>query len=67
MGGPITIFEFPGGEPSVAYVETDFALQEVSKPKEIEAYVRVFNQARAAALEPTATTAHLKQLAETLE
>jgi hypothetical protein len=67
MGGPIHIFEFPDGEPSVAYAETDFALQEVVKPKEIEAYIAVFDQARAAALDPTATVAFLKQFAETLE
>ena len=67
MGGPINIFEFPGDEGSVAYVETDFALQEVNKANEVEAYTQVFNQARAAALESPATTAHLKQLAESLE
>jgi hypothetical protein len=67
MCGPITIFDFPGDDPTVVYVETDFALQEVIKPKDIEGYVEVLNRARAAALEPTATTAHLKQLAESLE
>ncbi|GAA4984314.1 Scr1 family TA system antitoxin-like transcriptional regulator [Actinopolymorpha pittospori] len=67
MCGPINIFDFPDGEPSVAYVETDFALQEVSKPKEVEGYKEIFDQARAAALESPATTAYLKQLAESLE
>jgi transcriptional regulator with XRE-family HTH domain len=67
MCGPINIFDFPGDEATVAYIETDFALQEVVKPKEIEEYLEVFNQAHAAALDPPATTAHLKQLAEALE
>lgn len=67
MCGPINLFDFPGDEPSVAYIETDFDVREVIKPKEIEAYIEVFKQARAAALEPPATTAHLKQLAESLE
>lgn len=67
MCGPINLFDFPGDEPSVAYIETDFDVREVIKPREIDAYIEVFKQARAAALEPPATTAHLKQLAESLE
>jgi transcriptional regulator with XRE-family HTH domain len=67
MCGPINIFDFPGDEPTVAYIETDFAIQEVIKPKEIDAYIEVFHRARGASLEPPATTAHLKQLAESLE
>jgi transcriptional regulator with XRE-family HTH domain len=67
MGGPISLFDFPSGEPSVAYTETDFALQEVTKPKEIDSYTKVLEQAQSAALDPPATTAYLKQLVETLE
>ncbi|WP_020575481.1 helix-turn-helix domain-containing protein [Actinopolymorpha alba] len=67
MCGPINTFDFPGDEPKMVYVETDFALQEVVKAAEVDSYTEIFTQARAAALEPPATTAHLKQLAETLE
>lgn len=67
MCGPIHIFDFPNDEPSLAYVETDFMLQEVSAAADVEGYTGIFTDAHAVALEATATTAHLKQLAETLE
>ncbi|HEY8458179.1 MAG TPA: helix-turn-helix transcriptional regulator [Actinopolymorphaceae bacterium] len=67
MTGPIHIFDFPNDEPSVVYIETDFAVQEVTKPKDINGYKKIFEQARAAALEPAATAAYLKELAEKVE
>jgi transcriptional regulator with XRE-family HTH domain len=67
MCGPINIFDFPDGEPPMAYIETDFALQEVAKEDEVKALVEIFERARAVALEPPATTAYLKQEAEKLE
>jgi len=39
----------------------------VSGVGEVEAYAGIFRRIRAAALDPPATTAHLKQLATTLE
>ncbi|HYT91937.1 MAG TPA: helix-turn-helix transcriptional regulator [Gemmataceae bacterium] len=67
MCGPISIFDFPGDEPSIVCLETDFAIQEVTDRKETDAYIETFSRARGAALDAPATTAHLKQLAETLE
>jgi len=67
MCGPITVFDFPGDEPSVVCLETDFEIQEVSDKKDIKAYIEIFRRAREAALDPAATRAYLEQLSETLE
>lgn len=67
MCGLINIFDFPGNEPSTVFVETDFAVQEVTDKDEVEAYKDIFGRAREAALEPPATAAHFRKLAETLE
>ena len=67
MCGLINIFDFPGDEPSTVFVETDFAVQEVMNQEEVAAYIDIFSRAREAALDPPATTAYLKKLAETLE
>lgn len=63
MCGPINIFDFPDGEPPVVFLETDFAIQQVSSQKDTQAYIDVFDSIRKAALDPPATTAYLKQLA----
>lgn len=67
MGGLISIFDFPGDEPSIVCLETDFAIEEVSDKKDVDAYIETFGRAREAALDAPATTAHLRQLAEALE
>lgn len=67
MCGPINVFDFPGAEPPAVYLETDFAIQEVSSQDDIDAYIQTFGRIRAAALDAPATTAYLKKLAETLE
>jgi transcriptional regulator with XRE-family HTH domain len=67
MSSLISIFDFPGDEPSMAYLENDAAIQEVSTASEVDAYAVIFNRIREAALDVPATTARLKQLAETLE
>jgi len=67
MCGPITVFDFPGDEPSVVCLETDFEIQEVSDKKDIKAYREIFCRARDAALDPVATRAYLEQLSERLE
>jgi len=67
MCGLINIFDFPGNEPSTVFVETDFAVQEVMNEEEVTAYIDIFGRARESALDPPATTAYFKKLAETLE
>lgn len=67
MCGPINVFDFPGAEPQTVYLETDFAIQEVSSQDDVNAYIQTFGRIREAALDAPATTAHLKKLAETLE
>jgi transcriptional regulator with XRE-family HTH domain len=67
MCGPINIFDFPDNEPPAVYLETDFAIQEVSNQDDVKAYIETFGRIRAAALDPVASTANLKKIAETLE
>jgi transcriptional regulator with XRE-family HTH domain len=67
MSSLISIFDFPGDEPSMVYLENDAAIQEVSAVSEVDAYAVIFNRIREAALDVPATTAFLKQLAESLE
>lgn len=67
MCGPINIFDFPGGEPPAVYLETDFAIQEVTNQDDVKAYIETFDRIRAAALGADASTADLKKIAETLE
>lgn len=67
MSSLISIFDFPGDEPTMVYLENDVAIQEVSDRKEVDAYVVTFGRIREAALDAPATTAYLKQLATTLE
>jgi len=67
MCGPINVFDFPGSEPPAVYLETDFAIQEVSSQDDINAYIQTFGRIRESALDAPATTAYLKKLAESLE
>jgi transcriptional regulator with XRE-family HTH domain len=67
MSSLISIFDFPGDEPSMVYLENDAAIQEVNNQADVEAYATLFGRIRDAALSTPATIAHLKQLAETLE
>ncbi|MBT8228158.1 MAG: helix-turn-helix domain-containing protein [Dactylosporangium sp.] len=67
MSSLISIFDFAGDEPSMVYLENDAAIQAVSVPAEVDAYAAIFSRIRGAALGQPATTAYLKQLAETLE
>jgi transcriptional regulator with XRE-family HTH domain len=64
---PVNIFDLPDDEPTVAYAETDFAMEEVTNPERIKAYARAFAQACDSALEPGDSTAYLSQMAEQLE
>lgn len=67
MSSLISIFDFPGDEPSMVYLENDAALKEVDNSSEVDAFAVLFGRIRDAALGVPATTAYLKQLAETLE
>lgn len=67
MCGLVTIFDFPGDEPYIVCLETDFEIREVSDKKDAEAYIDIFQRVQRVALDPAATRAHLEQLTETLE
>lgn len=63
----IDIFDFEDDEPSVVYLESDTAIQEVNADDEVKAYVEGFSRSRDSALEPADTTQYLRYLAEQLE
>lgn len=72
--GPVTgiysmvhILGFPGGEPPLVYVETDYSIEEVSEPESVDGYIQSFKRACDAALEPGDTTAYLDHLARRME
>jgi transcriptional regulator with XRE-family HTH domain len=67
MFSPLNIFDLPDGVPSIAYTETDYAIQEVVSPEQVSTYIAAFDRAVDAALEPAQTTAYLSRLAEQLE
>ncbi|HEY8474481.1 MAG TPA: helix-turn-helix transcriptional regulator [Natronosporangium sp.] len=67
MCGPINIFSFPDDEPPAVYLETDFAIQEVSNQDDVKAYIETFGRIRDAALDADASTAYLIKIAESLE
>jgi hypothetical protein len=67
MHSMVNIFDLPEGEPSIVYIESDYAIEEVTSPEAVSNYVESFARARDAALEPDDTTAYLMQLAEKLE
>lgn len=67
MHSMVNIFDLPEGEPSVVYIESDYAIEEVTSPEAVSNYVESFARASDAALEPDDTTAYLMQLAEQLE
>jgi hypothetical protein len=63
----VNIFDFPGGEPPLVFVEDDYAVEEVSMEESVSGYIRSFERAASAALEPSDTTAYLDQLAGRME
>ena len=67
MQSMVNIFDMQGVEPSMVYLETDYAIEEVSSPDSISFYIQSFARALEASLEPTDTTSYLIQLAEQLE
>jgi transcriptional regulator with XRE-family HTH domain len=67
MSSLISIFDFPGDEPSMVYLENDAAIQEVSDASEVIAFSGIFRRIRETALDPSRTTDYLENLAETME
>lgn len=67
MSSLISIFDFAGDEPSMVYLENDAGIQQIDTPAAVNANMTIFERIRSAALDPPATTAYLKQLAEALE
>jgi Domain of unknown function (DUF5753)/Helix-turn-helix domain len=68
MCGPINIFDFPDDEdPRIVFLETDTAIQEVTRSDDARDYITTFTCVRDAALNPARTTTCLEELAETLE
>ena len=63
----VDVFGFPGGEPPIVFVETDYVVEEVSKPESVQDYLQSFDRACDAALEPRDTTAYLEHLARRME
>lgn len=63
MCGPINIFEYESGEPPVVFLETDFAVHEVTSRTEIDAYLDTFSYLEKYSLDTPGTTAHLRRLA----
>jgi uncharacterized protein DUF5753/helix-turn-helix protein len=63
----VNLFGFDGQEPSLVFVETDYAIEEVSKRDAVNGYVQSFNRACDGALEPSDTVDYLEHLANQLE
>lgn len=64
---PINIMDFPDGEPSIAFTETDFGIQEVTVAEQVTTYSQSFERAVDGALESDDTAMYLRQLAQQLE
>jgi transcriptional regulator with XRE-family HTH domain len=67
MSTLVNIFEFPGGEPSMVFLENDEEVQEIDDAGKVEAYGEIFEEIRAAALSAADTAAHLETLIAKLE
>jgi transcriptional regulator with XRE-family HTH domain len=63
----VNILGFPDGEPPLVFVETDYSIEEISKPESVQGYVQSFERACDAALEPGDTTVYLENLARRME
>ena len=63
----VNIFGFRDDEANLVFVETDYSVEEVSKPEPVQGYIESFERARDAALEPADTTGYLEHLAKRME
>jgi len=67
MHSMINILGFRDDEPSLVFLETDYSVEEVSKPESVQGYIESFERASDAALEPVDTTGYLERLAKRME
>jgi hypothetical protein len=67
MVSMINIFGFRDDEPSLVFVETDYAIEEVSKPESVNRYIESFERACDAALDRADTIGYLERLANRME
>lgn len=67
MSSLISIFDFPGDEPGIVFLENDAAMQQLDSRADVETYTQIFADIQSAALEPMATTVALKQLGDNLD
>jgi hypothetical protein len=63
----VNLFGFDDQGPSLVFVETDYAIEEVSKRDAVNGYVQSFSRACDGALEPKDTKDYLEYLANQLE
>ena len=63
----LNILGFPGDEPPIVFVETDYSVEEVSRPEAVHGYIQSFERACDSALEPEDTTVYLERLAKGME
>ena len=63
----INILGFRDDEPSLVFLETDYSVEEVSKPESVQGYIESFERASDAALEPADTAGYLERLAKRME
>jgi hypothetical protein len=67
MVSMIDIFGFRDDEPDLVFIETDYAIEEVSRPESVRSYTESFERARDAAIEPADTIGYLERLAKRME
>jgi hypothetical protein len=63
----VNLFGFGGQDPSLVFVETDYAIEEVNKREAVNGYVQSFKRACDGALDPGDTVDYLEHLADQLE
>jgi transcriptional regulator with XRE-family HTH domain len=63
----VNLFGFDGQDPSLVFVETDYAIEEVNKREAVNGYVQSFKRACDGALDPGDTVDYLEHLADQLE
>jgi hypothetical protein len=67
MVSMINIFGFRDDAPGLVFVETDYSIEEVSKPDSVTRYIDSFERASDAALDSADTTGYLEHLARRME
>jgi hypothetical protein len=63
----VNLFGFDDRAPSLVFVETDYAIEEVNKRDAVNGYVQSFSRAANGALDPGDTVDYLEHLATQLE